>query len=106
MSERAEFWARHLAAIEAEGVTTKVYAHREGLAVSALYQWRRHFKSGGRPSRAKAVSSGFVPVTVQAEAAANGCTVRVGDAVRLELAQLPSAEWLAALAAALGRRVR
>lgn len=106
MSERAEFWAHHLAAIEAEGITTKVYAQREGLAVSALYQWRRRFKSGGRPSRAKVAGGGFVPVTVQAAAAASGCTVRVGEAVRLELAQLPSAEWLAALAAAVGRRVR
>lgn len=106
MSDRADFWARHLAAIEAEGVSTKEYAEREGLPVTALYQWRRRFKAGGRPSRARAVSGGFVPVTVRAADEASACSVRIGEGVRLELAQLPSPEWLAALAAAVVRRVR
>lgn len=106
MSDRADFWSRHLAAIEAEGVATKAYAAREGLSVTALYQWRRRFKAGGRPSRAPAMSGGFVPVAVQVGSEASICTVRIGEGVRLELAQLPSPEWLAALNAAVVRRVR
>ena len=109
MLDRADFWARHLSAIDAEGVTTKAYAEREGLAVAALYKWRRRLKAGRRPNRASAVSSGFVPVTIQtsqAAAAERACCVRIGEDLRLELAQLPSAEWLAALAAAVVGRVR
>ena len=32
MSERSTFWLSHLSAIEAEGITTKAYAEREGLS--------------------------------------------------------------------------
>ena len=32
MSERSKFWLSHLSAIEAEGITTKAYAEREGLS--------------------------------------------------------------------------
>jgi transposase len=107
MLDRADFWAGHLAAIDAEGVTTRVYAEREGLAATSLYQWRRRLKAGGRPSRAAAVSGGFLPVTiqtVQAAAAESACCLRIGEDLRLELAQLPSPDWLAALAAAVGVR--
>ena len=36
MSERSTFWLSHLSAIEAEGITTKAYAEREGLSPQAL----------------------------------------------------------------------
>ena len=38
MSERRAFWLSHLSAIEAEGISTKAYAEREGLSAQALYQ--------------------------------------------------------------------
>jgi hypothetical protein len=53
MSERSTFWLSHLSAIEAEGITTKAYAEREGLSPQALYQWRKRLVAGGRRSRAK-----------------------------------------------------
>ena len=40
MSERSTFWLSHLSAIEAEGITTKAYAEREGLSPQALYRKR------------------------------------------------------------------
>ncbi len=40
MSERSKFWLSHLSAIEAEGITTKAYAEREGLSPQALYRKR------------------------------------------------------------------
>lgn len=39
MASVAETWSRHLAAIEAEGITTRAYAEREGLSVASLYGW-------------------------------------------------------------------
>lgn len=50
MSERSKFWLSHLSAIEAEGITTKAYAEREGLSPQALYQWRKRLVAGGRES--------------------------------------------------------
>ena len=51
MSERSEFWLSHLSAIEAEGITTKAYAQREGLSPQALYQWRKRLVADARPHR-------------------------------------------------------
>ena len=44
MSEARQYWSKHLAAIAAEGVSSKAYAKREGLAVASLYFWRRRLK--------------------------------------------------------------
>jgi hypothetical protein len=38
------YWEAHLEAITNEGIDTKAYAAREGLAVSNLYYWRRRLK--------------------------------------------------------------
>ncbi len=45
MSERAEYWSRHLAAIATEGISTQAYAKREGLAVASLYYWRKRLNT-------------------------------------------------------------
>ena len=63
MSERSEFWLSHLSAIEAEGISTKAYAEREGLTPQALYQWRKRLMGGGRRSRAQ--PGGFVLVQIE-----------------------------------------
>ncbi len=54
MSERSTFWLSHLWRIEAEGITTKAYAEREGLSPQALYQWRKRLVAGGRPEPGQA----------------------------------------------------
>ena len=77
MSERSTFWLSHLSAIEAEGITTKAYAEREGLSPQALYQWRKRLVAGGRRSRAKL--GGFVPIQIEPSMPARtGCTVMIG----------------------------
>ena len=106
MSDRAQFWLSHLAAIEAEGITTKAYGEREGLSVAALYQWRKRFAAGGRASRAQAVG-GFVSVRPTSQPSEpGGCTMVIDQLLRLECAALPSVGWLAALSAALRERGR
>ncbi len=106
MSGRKHYWLSHLAAIEAEGITTKAYAQREGLSVGALYQWRKRLAAGSRPSPARAVG-GFVPVRVASRPTeAIGCTVVLEPGLRLECAALPGVDWLAALSVALRARAR
>lgn len=105
MSERSEFWLSHLSAIEAEGITTKAYAEREGLSPQALYQWRKRLVAGGRRSRGQ--PGGFVPVRIEPSMAARAdYTVVIDAGLRLECATLPAVDWLAALSAALHERRR
>ena len=102
MSERSEYWAEHLAAIEREGIATKAYAEREGLSVAMLYAWRRELKS--RSIQVPVTQKRFVAVEVTESARPAPCRLRLGAGVELELSALPAPEWLAALHAALTRR--
>lgn len=102
MSDRREFWSRHLAAIKREGITTKAYAEREGLSVGSLYQWRRELK-GHAPHCA---GGGFVSVALEQPPRTERCVLRLSGGVALELAELPGPNWLAALCAALTEPVR
>jgi len=111
MSERSTFWLSHLSAIEAEGITTKAYAEREGLSPQALYQWRKRLVAGGRRNRAErgdhAQRGGFVPIQIEPSMTPRaGCTVVIDAQLRLECATLPGVDWLAALSAALSERGR
>ena len=102
MSERSEFWLSHLSAIEAEGITTKAYAQREGLSPQALYQWRKRLVADARPQR-----GGFAAIQIEPSIAARTeCTVVIDSELRLECAALPSVAWLVALSAALSERGR
>lgn len=106
MSKRAKYWAGHLAAIEAEGISTKAYAEREEISAAALYWWRRHLK-GLHATSAQPVRSGcFVPVQVLAVGEPMPCRLMIGPRATLELSQLPSPQWIAALCAAVSERGR
>lgn len=101
MAKRAEHWAGHLAAIEAEGVSIKAYAERAGISAAALYGWRRRLN--GRPAAgAPSVRSGsFVAVQVRERSEPVCCRLQLGAGATLELSQLPGPQWVAALCAAL-----
>ena len=103
MASVAETWSRHLAAIEAEAITTRAYAEREGLSVASLYGWRKRLKRGepvtNRP--AAAPLGRFVPLQIEAAREEARCSVMIGTQMRLEFSALPSPAWLAALSRAL-----
>ena len=101
MSQGVEFWSAHLSAIDAAGMTAKAYAEQHGLSLPALYYWRKRLK---RPSSSNTPTAGaFVPVQLMASGATKPapCTLVLAPGVRLELAHLPSADWLAMLGRAL-----
>jgi len=50
-TQRGRFWVSHLEKIEAEGITAKDYAAREGLSVQALYEAKRRLLTGGAWTR-------------------------------------------------------
>ena len=58
VSNNRDWWRARLQRIEAEGLTTKAYADREGLDAQSLYYWRKVFRSEtSRQSRASRVTS-------------------------------------------------
>ena len=107
MSERSVFWANHLRAIEAEGISARAYAAREGLAIQSLYQWRQKLGQTQRSHGADrvSVSSGFVAVKVTETQVSESATwlLRVGG-LELELPAHPDAHWLVGLVMALEQR--
>jgi hypothetical protein len=108
MTERSVFWANHLRAIDAEGISARAYAAREGLAIQSLYQWRQKLGQtrgtlGADPS--VGMGSGFVAVNVTGPLTSQSGTwmLRVGG-LELELSAHPDAHWLVGLVMALEQR--
>jgi hypothetical protein len=108
MTERSVFWANHLRAIDAEGISARAYAAREGLAIQSLYQWRQKLGQtrgtlGANPS--VGMGSGFVAVNVTGPLTSQSGTwmLRVGG-LELELPAHPDAHWLVGLVMALEQR--
>lgn len=99
MTSKERYWAEHLAAIAAEDITTKAYAEREQLSVTALYYWRSRFKHEAGPTDTS--SRQLVPIRLASSGRDDtGCTLTLGSGIELKLAELPQPQWLAALAAA------
>ncbi len=97
MNKGAAFWQGHVAAIRREGISANAYAKRHGIAVKRLYYWQR--KAAVAVAGATQVSP-FVALRIESLArvpAPTNCTVVLASGVRMEIATLPSPEWLAAL---------
>lgn len=103
MSDESEVWRQRLAAIEAEGITAKAYAEREGLSVLTLYAWRQRLKqSARRVARHHWVEVCKAERSAVAQVAGTPCTLWLAHGTRLEFAGVPAPAWIAALAVALG----
>ena len=108
MTERSIYWANHLKAIDAEGISAKAYAAREGLAIQSLYQWRQKLSQAQRfhgADSAASRTSGFMAVKVTETVVSEPTRwmLRMGGIV-LELPAHPDPHWLVGLAAAMEQR--
>src|SRR5690554_2912186 len=110
MSETSQqYWQRHVHAQRESGLNIKAYARREGVSVNMLYQWRGTLGLTRRPTRSQATlmsSPGFAQATVavaedreasESHAASSSCRLTLGPGMHLEMATLPSPQWLLAL---------
>ena len=105
-----DWWRVHLQRIEAEELTTKAYADREGLDVQSLYYWRKVFRSetSRQPRASRPATSSFVALRLTASSAQAvqhepvvPCHLTLPSGLRLEMAQLPELQWLVQLGRAL-----
>lgn len=105
------WWRAHLERIEREGITTKAYADREGIAPTSLYYWRKFFRLQDERQRATSgMKSAFVPLRLEPvqtpPVLTAACTLRFDAGFQVEMNTMPSAQWLATLAAKLRTGVR
>lgn len=106
------WWQAHLRRIDREGITTQAYAEREGLSARQIYDKRKELKLASATAQdtmrvAKQAGASFVALQVAPGAStapcqyAARCTLVLPSGVRLEMADLPSPQWLTALSADL-----
>jgi transposase-like protein len=107
-----QYWVKHVTGLALEGGSVPAYARAHGISADCLYYWRRKLnkKSSQLPSKAagqlnpnnKFVSLRIAGATNVAQritpSDAGNCTLRIGNAIRLDMAALPTPEWLASLA--------
>ena len=103
MDKGKEFWRKHVEASGPKGARVAEYAQAHGLKLSTLRWWRSQLLRDEVAAVARP-DSRFVAVrvtpSVTSTVAPEAVTVRIGDQVRIELACLPSPQWLAMLAQA------
>lgn len=99
-------WSSHIEAIRTQGISTRAYAKRHDLALSALYYWQRKLKSvppvqtKAEPLAATKPSAKFVALRIDEPQRATRpvpphCTLVLAGGLRLEMPALPSPQWLA-----------
>lgn len=100
LKERQRYWLGHLQAAGARAVSLAEYARIEQLDSDTLYRWRALFKRKGvitaKECAEPAVRFSSVRVA-NSSAELSAVTVRVGSALQIECASLPSPQWLAEL---------
>ena len=108
MKKAKHDWPGHVAAIKAQGISTRAYARQHDLALASLYYWRRKLQpafAGGekaKPVAATKLLGKFMALRVGTSACevardTTGCTLVLNDGIRLEMSALPDPQWLAAL---------
>ena len=97
MRKEAQFWVDHVAAVKREGLSGSSYARRESISIKSLNYWQRKLRLI-EPVLPE-VASNFVALRVADAHAPRtvGCTLVLSTGLRLEMAELPSAQWLVTL---------
>ncbi len=108
MKKAKQDWARHVAAIKAQGTSTIDYARQHGLAKSTLYRWQKKLRRASaeisKPDtpRAPAQRAKFIALRLSEPqrlmpAEPTHCTLVLSGGMRLDMPTLPAPQWLAEL---------
>lgn len=93
-STRQGYWQSHLAAAQAQGLSIRAYARREGLSEYSLYRARQQRRA--KPGPAPATPSD-APAFAAVRITSAGCELSLPGGILLRLPEPPPASWLAAL---------
>jgi transposase-like protein len=93
-----EFWAQHVAACAASGLSRAAYCRRHDLSYWTFNDWRRRVESAQPRPVSTAQHQSLVPVVLSStRPTAAMLELRVGDQVRLSLPASVDAAWLGSL---------
>lgn len=98
-SARQAHWQSHLDQAQAQGISIRAYARREGLSEYSLYRARQQRRV--RPDPAPDLLSAQPPFAA-VRVAAVACELSLPGGIVLRLPDPPPAQWLAALAREFG----
>jgi hypothetical protein len=111
-----QFWMKHVAQQPASGLSVTQYCERNGIERKSFYNWQskaRLLSQRASLAQAQTRSSAeqpqrFVPVriassAIQAVPSSSACILQLGSGVRLEMASLPSPDWLATVMLGLSK---
>jgi hypothetical protein len=93
-STRRTFWQSHLGKAQAQGLSLRAYARREGLSEHSLYAARRQ----ARAMATVVAPESPAPVFAAVRMAPVSCELSLPGGIVLRLPEPPPASWLAALA--------
>ena len=107
MKNARNYWSNHLAAINAQGISTSVYAKPHDISLASLYFWRSKLLSESTtpssslptPVAAPKPQSKFVALRVRDAVPGTSapiwcCTLVLTGGMRLEMSVLPDPQWL------------
>ena len=100
MKKARKFWHGHIDAVKREGTSTSAYAKRHGASLKSLYRWQRTLRRVPALPTTANLPAAFVSLRVAEPAVvapSSGYWLMLGAGMRLEMASLPSPEWLAIL---------
>jgi len=108
MKKAKQYWAGHVAAIKAQGISTIDCAQQHALARSTLYHWQNKLRRAGaetsKPDKSTAPTqpSKFIALRMSdpqrlVPPTPTNCTLVLPSGMRLEMAALPAPQWLSEL---------
>ena len=100
MQMSRQYWVDHVAANQQAGISGAAYAMQHGIALKALYYWRRKLNPSTPAKSGAPDSSNFVALRVAHTPVVRevaGCMLLMPSGLRLEMSSLPSAQCLVAL---------
>lgn len=102
LTAKQQAWISHLEQAQQQKLTLREYARRAGIKASALYAARKWLNE--KASRGTAVPVSFAEARVVGDGPLESCVLHLAPGLRLQMAVLPSPQWLATLGAQWERR--
>lgn len=102
LTAKQQEWISHLEQAQQQKLTLREYAHRAGIKAATLYAARKWLNE--KTSRGASVPVMFAEARVVGDGPLESCVLHLAPGIRLQMAALPSPQWLATLCAQWERR--
>ena len=102
LTAKQQEWIAHLEQAQQQKLTLREYARRVGIKAATLYAARKWLNE--KASRGASVPVSFAEAQVVGDGPLESCVLHLAPGLRLQMAALPSPQWLVTLCAQWGWR--